>query len=162
MLALLSKTSVQGPWTWHAGSSPVSRAAIYSACRQPAAAWRCPKMLGSQRLCRGCDCPCWACASMSRIWTIYMTGLQVGLRTTGSLLYQCSYHAQSALSGGMRSISAVLSVWIFWLKFCFIYATLCLSWGEEVEGYWVVTVTVDVEKRVSFVNWTFTPRRFTG
>lgn len=55
-------------------------------------------------------------------------------------------------SGGMRRISAVLSVWIFWPKFCFIYATFCLSWGEEFEDYWVVTITVDIEKRVLFVK----------
>lgn len=65
-------------------------------------------------------------------------------------------------SGGVRRISSILSVWIFQTKFCFIYATFCLPWGEEFEDYWVVTVTVAVEKTMSFMNWTSTPRRFPG
>ena len=65
-------------------------------------------------------------------------------------------------SGGMRRSSAVLSVWIFWAKFHFIYATCCLPWAEEVEDYWVMTGTVNVEKRVSFVNWISTPRKLMG
>lgn len=110
MPAPLSTTSVQGPWTWHVNPAPASRATVQSACRQPAGAWRCPKLFGPQRVCRRCDCPCSTCASMSPIWTIYMTGLLIDLWTTDSFQYQCSYCAQSALRGNKKNLFYFISL----------------------------------------------------
>lgn len=75
---------------------------------------------------------------MSLVWTTYTTELQVGLRTTSSLLYQYSNHGQSALNGNERNPCFFISL-IFLAKILLYLCYFLIVMGEEVKDYWAVT-----------------------